>query len=69
VKNHLSHNLRTLRNKRGLFQIDIADAIDIDMKAYAKYEEGRSEPNISSLIRLSEYYKITVDTLIKTKIK
>ena len=65
VNRDLSINLRYLRTSRRLTQSEMSADIDIDMKAYAKYEEGRSEPTIDTLIRISEYYGITVDELVK----
>lgn len=69
VNRNLSVNLKYLRKATGLTQAEMSADIDIDIKAYAKYEEGRSEPTIDTLIRISEYYGITVDELVKVKIK
>ena len=69
INRDLSINLRYLRTSRRLTQAEMSADIDIDMKAYAKYEEGRSEPTIDTLIRISEYYGITVDELVKKKNK
>ncbi len=60
----LSETLKTLRKENGLLQGHIADEIGISKAAYSTYEIGTREPNIKTLIRLANYYNVTVDYLI-----
>ena len=38
--------------------------MQIQRTKYARYENAESEPNIETLIKLADFYKVTVDELI-----
>ncbi|MBX7224581.1 MAG: helix-turn-helix domain-containing protein [Chitinophagales bacterium] len=58
-------NLRHLRRLRGLSQELLAAELDITRARLGAYEETRSEPPLHILIRISEFFKLPVDVLIK----
>ncbi|MCZ2083874.1 MAG: helix-turn-helix domain-containing protein [Flavobacteriales bacterium] len=60
----LSENMRYLRGQQKYSQQKIADNLLITRGRYAKYEDGSSEPPIEILIRLSKYYRISIDLLV-----
>ena len=60
----LSENMRHLRGQQNYAQQKIADDLLITRGRYAKYEDGSSEPPIEILIRLSKYYRISIDLLV-----
>ena len=55
--------LKGLRKDRKLTQQQIADEVNISQRAYAHYEKGDREPNIETMIRLADYYKVSLDYL------
>lgn len=63
--------LRALRLKNKLKQKDIAQILNVARTTYTKWETGEAEPNISALIKLADYFDVSVDTIIghKTKAK
>lgn len=63
----LKDNLVVLRNYHGYSQEYIAEKIGISRQAYAKWENGKTVPDIEKCILLSEFYGVTVDSLIKTQ--
>ena len=63
----LSDNLIMLRNIHGLSQEEVAEKIDISRQAYAKWESGKTIPDIEKCGRLAEFYGVTLDSLIKTE--
>ena len=65
----LSENLKHLRAKESHSQQGVADSIKITRGAYQKYEEGKSEPPHSTLIRISNYYSITIDILLQIDLR
>lgn len=65
----LSENLKYLRGKKGKSQQAIADILSITRGAYQKYEESRSEPPHNTLIKLSNYYTITIDILLQIDLR
>lgn len=56
--------LRELRRKINFRQQDLADKFHVSQQAIAKWENGESEPDIATLIKLSEFFGVTVDTLL-----
>ena len=61
----LQKNLRRLRKKRKLSQKRVGYFNGMTRSTYANYENGVAEPNISTLVKLSKFFEITVDGLIK----
>lgn len=64
----LADNLKILRTQKGLSQQKLADGLLITRSRYVKYEDGRSEPPIELLIRLSKYYNLSIDLLVSVDI-
>lgn len=61
----ISKNIRFLREWKKLSQEALAVDLDITRARLVTYENGRNEPPIGILIRLSEYFNISVDALLK----
>ena len=55
--------LTGLRKEKKLTQQEIADKINVSQRTYAHYEKGDREPNIETMIRLADYYKVSLDYL------
>jgi transcriptional regulator with XRE-family HTH domain len=58
-------NIKLLRKKRGRTQDDVAVAINIKRPTLSGYENSGVFPSIESLIALSNYFKVSIDTLLK----
>lgn len=58
-------NIKLLRSRRGRSQEETAIALDVKRSSWSGYENGSAEPNIDLLIRVSEYFKVSVDKLLK----
>lgn len=57
-------NLKKLRNKKGVSQQKLADAIEVSQQSINKYENHKIEPDIQTLIKLADYFETSVDYLI-----
>jgi transcriptional regulator with XRE-family HTH domain len=55
--------LRELRKSKKLLQKDLADILDIDRNVYRLYEHG-IEANFKDLIKICDYFKVTIDYLL-----
>ena len=55
--------LKELRNAKGTSQIAIAAALGITYRGYRKYEAGYSEPTLSVIIALADYFDVSLDYL------
>jgi len=65
---HLSLNLKTLRKRRNRTQDDVASALNLTRPTYSGYENNVASPGLDVLIKLSEYYKVSTDVLLKTNL-
>ncbi len=61
----ISLNIRHLRSLKKLTQDELSVHLDINRSRLGAYEEGRSEPPIEMLIRISDYFHIAIDALVK----
>ena len=62
----LKENLSILRNMHGFSQEEIAEKIGISRQAYAKWESGKTIPDIEKVSALASIYNVSIDSLIKT---
>lgn len=60
----LSKRLVALRKVRGLSQAQVAKAVHVAPRAYQNYEYDEAEPRLSTLIRLADFYRVPLDTLV-----
>ncbi len=54
-----------LRKEKGLTQAELAEKLNVTDKAVSKWETGRSAPDVSLLIPLSENLGVTVTEILK----
>lgn len=57
-------NLKKLRLSNKKTQLEMAKYLNIKQSSYQSYESGDSEPNITNLIKLADYYNVTLDYLV-----
>ena len=60
-----AQNIKFLRKRKGRTQDEVAIALDMKRPTLSGYENGIAEPPMSVLLAFSDYYKISVDTLIR----
>ena len=60
----IGNRIKEYREKAGMTQKEVAEILGVEAKAVSKYELGLAEPNIESLRRLADTFKISVDELI-----
>lgn len=64
-----NENLKITRENKGITTQKLALAINVKPYTITDWETGRSEPSISNLIKLSQYFNVSVDFLIGNKIE
>ena len=57
------------RKDKGLRQKDVAKYLNVATATYANWEQGRAEPDLETLKRLSELYQATINQLLGLKDK
>lgn len=60
-----NENLRNLRKSTGKTAREVAKDCNISPDLLGKYELGRNEPSIDTLILLADYYGVTIDYLLR----
>lgn len=58
-------NLKILRKHHQQSQQAVSDALGIKRSTYSGYESGKVEPDIPMLIRLADYFSISLDNLLR----
>ena len=62
---HFNSNIKLMRKRRGRTQDEVAFTLNMKRSTLSGYENGVAQPGILQLIAYSEYFGISVDTLIK----
>ena len=60
----VEENIIFLRKRNGMTQEALSERINVSRQTVAKWERGESEPDCSSLMRLSTLFNVTIDALV-----
>lgn len=69
VQIHLYNNLRLLRKSKGWKQEDMQAQCGISRATWSNYENGNTEPDIQSLVKIASVFDISLDDLILTQLE
>jgi transcriptional regulator with XRE-family HTH domain len=61
--NEFAKRLNMLRTRKELSYETLAEAVDSTKSLIWRYEHGKSEPGLSALISLADYFGVTLDWL------
>lgn len=64
MKLNLSENIRTLRKQKNLTQEQLAEALSVTVGAVSKWESGATMPEIETLVRIADFFDLSVDALL-----
>ena len=56
--------LKEIRKSKGISQLKLAMDLNTTQNTISRYETGEREPGINELIKLADYFNISVDYLI-----
>ncbi|MED9903574.1 MAG: helix-turn-helix transcriptional regulator [Lachnospiraceae bacterium] len=59
-----AQRLKQLRTERQVSQSELATVLNISNRTISMYEQGNSEPNVETLIKIANYFNVTTDYLI-----
>lgn len=57
--------LKEIRKSKGLSQIKLAMELNTSQNTISRYENGEREPGIGELIKIADYFNISVDYLLE----
>ena len=61
-------NIKKIRAAKKLSQTEFAKIFDLTRAAVGAYEEGRAEAKIDTLIKIADYFKLTLDQLLRKEL-
>ena len=56
--------LKEIRKSKGLSQLKLAMDLNTNQNTISRYETGEREPSINELIKIADYFNISVDYLL-----
>jgi len=57
--------LKELRKKKKLSQLRLATELNTTQNTISRYETGEREPGIKDLIKLADYFNVSIDYLLE----
>lgn len=61
-------NLKLLRLRKDLSQEELSGMLEVTRSSLSGYENGTAEPNFATLIRISNFFKVSIDKLLKLEL-
>jgi len=56
--------LKELREEKNISRSDLAEILGVSVQTIANYENGHREPNFDTLLKIADFFNVTVDYLI-----
>lgn len=56
--------LKNLRIEKNITQKELAEKLNTTLKTVSHWETGYTEPSVSQLIALADFYKVSLDELV-----
>lgn len=56
--------LKQLRTNIEISQKQLANTLEISERNYQRYEYGEREPSLSTLVKLANYFQVSLDYLV-----
>ena len=66
MRHYLPSNLKRLRAIRGYSAEIVSLALGVPRSTLSSWENGVSEPNLDRLLMLGEYYRLSIDVLLRS---
>ncbi|WP_237275009.1 helix-turn-helix domain-containing protein [Tenacibaculum ovolyticum] len=61
-------NIKKIRGVKGLSQQAFAEVFDLKRATLGAYEEGRSEPKIDTIIKIANYFSISIGSMLTSEL-
>ena len=56
--------LKELRKSKGISQLALATDLNANQNTISRYETGEREPGIMELIKIADYFHVSIDYLV-----
>ncbi len=61
---NIGKNLKYLRTQHGKTQKEIANILGVATNTYTQYETNYRQPDIETLVKLADYYLVSLDIIV-----
>ncbi len=65
----LGENLKLLRKNKNLSQEELANELGLTRSSYSGYENSVAEPGLQTLLKISDFYQVSLDILVKEDLR
>ena len=56
--------LKKIRKEKGISQLKLAMDLNTNQNTISRYETGEREPGINELIKIADYFDVSIDYLV-----
>lgn len=60
----LNDNIKTLRQARGITQVELAHSLGVSKQCVSNWENDYIQPSIDMLIKIAKFFKVSTDYLL-----
>lgn len=57
--------LKNIRKSKGISQLKLALDLNTSQNTISRYETGQREPSINDLIKIADYFNVSIDYLLE----
>ena len=57
--------MKELRKSKGISQLKMAMDLNTNQNTISRYETGEREPSINELIKIADYFNVSIDYLLE----
>lgn len=57
--------LKKIRQQKKLSQVKVSMDLNISREAISNYETGRRSPDVDMLVKMSDYFGVSIDYLVR----
>jgi len=61
-------NIRKIRISKKMTQTEFAELFELKRTALGSYEEGRAEAKLDTVIKIADYFKLSLDQLLRKEL-
>lgn len=62
-----AERLKLLRQSRNMTQARLAQLLEVDPRAYSRWEKGSNIPHLDTLVKIADVLQVTLDELVGRK--
>ncbi|MDE7240177.1 MAG: helix-turn-helix domain-containing protein, partial [Lachnospiraceae bacterium] len=66
---NFAQNLQSIRTRNGLTQEQLAEELDVTRQSVSKWESGASFPEMDTLLKICERYRVSMDELLRGSVE